>query len=77
MPQVRAKKPTNLSIDQELLTEARALKVNLSSAAEAGLRRAAATANAEAWKCENAGALEDYNLWIAENGLPLEKYRMF
>ena len=32
-----SKKPTNLSLDQQLLSEARSFGVNLSQAAEAGL----------------------------------------
>lgn len=71
------KKPTNLTLDQGLLSEARSLGVNLSQAAEAGLRRAVKDAKAAAWKRENAEALAASNAWIAENGLPLEKYRPF
>ena len=38
------KKPTNLSLDAGLLHEARSFGVNLSQAAEAGLRQAVAAA---------------------------------
>ncbi|MAZ22593.1 type II toxin-antitoxin system CcdA family antitoxin [Roseovarius sp.] len=71
------KKPTNLSLDQGLLSEARSFGVNLSQAAEAGLRRAVKDAKAEAWKRENAKALEASNRWVEENGLPLDVYRPF
>lgn len=71
------KKPTNLSLDQGLLSEARSFGVNLSQAAEAGLRRAVRDAKAEAWKRENAKALASSNEWVAQNGLPLEKHRPF
>ncbi|MBB3996122.1 antitoxin CcdA [Sulfitobacter undariae] len=71
------KKPTNLSLDQGLLSEARTFGVNLSQAAEAGLRRAVSDAKATAWKCENAKALETSNAWVENYGLPLEKYRSF
>lgn len=77
MPKARTKKPANLSIDAELLAEARGLKINLSAAAEEGLQRAVSSAKAEAWKRENAAALESSNRWVEENGLPLEKYRQF
>ena len=40
------RKPTNLSLDAALLTEAKALKVNLSRAAEDGVRNAVAAAKA-------------------------------
>jgi antitoxin CcdA len=71
------KKPTNLSLDQGLLSEARSFGVNLSQAAEAGLRHAVQDAKAAAWKRENAKAIESSNQWVEENGLPLEKYRPF
>ena len=71
------KKPTNLTLDQGLLSEARSFGVNLSQAAEAGLRRAVKEAKNEAWKRENAKAIEGVNRWVEENGLPLAKYRLF
>ncbi|MEM7430141.1 MAG: type II toxin-antitoxin system CcdA family antitoxin [Pseudomonadota bacterium] len=71
------KKPTNLSIDQSLLGEARSFGVNLSQAAEAGLRQAVAKAKSEAWKQENAEAIASSNEWVNKHGLPLEKYRQF
>ncbi len=71
------KKPTNLTLDSGLLSEARAFGVNLSQAAEAGLRHAVRQAKATAWQRENANALESSNRWVVENGLPLEKYQPF
>ena len=72
-----AKRPTNLSLDQGLLSEARSFRVNLSQAAEAGLRQAIADAKAQEWRRENAQALADSNSWVEEHGLPLDKYRQF
>lgn len=71
------KKPTNLSLDQNLIKEARELGVNISQAAEGGVREAVSRAKAEQWKRENAEAIEFYNKYIEENGLPLEEYRTF
>ena len=72
-----AKKPTNLSLDTALLAEAKGLKINLSKAAEIGLRQAVAEAKAQAWKLENAPALESSNQWVEKHGLPLGRYRQF
>lgn len=72
-----AKKPANLSLDQTLLQEARALGINLSQAAEAGLRRAVVDARAEIWRRENAAAVASSNAWVETNGLPLAPYRPF
>ncbi len=71
------KKPTNLSLDEALLEEARALNVNLSRAAEVGLRREIAHAKSERWKTENAAAIESSNQWAEAHGLPLARYRQF
>jgi antitoxin CcdA len=32
---------------------------------------------AELWRKENAEAIESYNTYVEQHGLPLEKYRMF
>jgi antitoxin CcdA len=71
------RKPTNLSLDQSLLAEARELKINLSRAAEAGVRQEIARTKAELWKAENASAIESSNRWVEANGLPLARYRRF
>ncbi len=67
------KKATNLSLDQQLLEDARALGVNISAAAEEGVREAWQ----RAWVKQNQDAIEASNRWVEENGLPLAKYRMF
>lgn len=72
-----SKKPTNLSLDQNLISEARELGINISQAAEGGLKEAVSKAKSEQWKRENAKALKSSNEWIEKNGLPLEKYRSF
>ncbi|MFQ8432903.1 type II toxin-antitoxin system CcdA family antitoxin [Amaricoccus sp. W119] len=72
-----SRKATNLSLDPALIAEARGLGVNVSRAAEAGLREAVRSAKAEAWRRENAGAIASANAWVEANGLPLERYRRF
>lgn len=75
MPSTR--RPTNLTMDADLLDEARSCGVNLSRAAEAGLRAAVRAAKAEAWRRENRAALEASNDWAEAHGLPLAKHRLF
>ena len=75
--QVQPRKSTNLSLDGALLSEAKSLKVNLSRAAEEGVRRAVAQARAENWRSENASALESSNRYVEKHGLPLERFRQF
>lgn len=77
MPVRALKKPTNLSLDKMLLSEAKELNVNLSQAAEQGLRKEVARAKTEKWKVENAAAIEDSNQWVETHGVPLDRYRQF
>lgn len=71
------KKPTNLSLDRSLLVEAKNLNVNLSQAAEAGLRQEIAKTKSKLWKEKNAPALKSSNQWVEAHGLPLDRYRQF
>ena len=71
------KRAANLTLDPELLEEARALGVNLSRAAENGVHEAVTKARAERWRSENAGALRSSNEYVDEHGLPLERFRSF
>lgn len=73
----QARKPTNLSLDRDLLDAARALDINVSRAAEAGILAAVRMARAETWKRENAQAIASSNSWVEANGLPLDRYRLF
>lgn len=71
------KRPANLTLDNELIAEAKSFGVNLSQAAEAGLRVAVAKAKADAWRRENLKALTSSNDWVDAHGLPLDQYRQF
>ena len=71
------RRSANLSIEADVLEEARALNVNLSKAAQDGIRRAIALEKARKWKEENADAIRSSNEYVEKYGLPLEKYRMF
>ena len=73
----QSRKPTNLSLDVALLAEAKELKVNLSRAAEQGVRSAVAVAKTEQWKVENAAALRSSNSYVEKHGLPLDSFRQF
>ena len=72
-----SRRATNLSLNNDLLDEAKSLQINLSRAAENGLKIAISEAKSELWKRENREALESSNSWVEANGLPLDKYRQF
>lgn len=76
-PANAAKKATNISLSEPLLAEAKALRINISQAAEAGLAKAVAEKRAELWVTENAKAFECWNEYVEQNGLPLAKHRNF
>lgn len=71
------RKPTNLSLDGELLKEARALGINVSRSAEAGIAEAVKRHKQQQWLQENAAALASSNAYVEEHGLPLARYRQF
>jgi antitoxin CcdA len=72
-----AKKATNVSLAEPPLAEAKALRINISQAAEAGVAKAVAEKRAELWIQENWAAIESSNAYVEEHGLPLAKHRMF
>lgn len=74
-PKVR--KATKLPLDDALITEAMALGLDVSNAAEAGIARAVKAEKERRWKIENADALRAANDYVAEHGLPLAKYRIW
>jgi len=70
-------KPTNVSLDAALVEEAKELGVSISQASNRGLAQAVKKARGERWLEENKAALDAYNDYVAEHGLPLAKYRLF
>ena len=51
--------------------------VNLSQVSEAAIRDAAKKERDRLWKEENREWAESVNRWVEQNGLPLERYRLF
>ncbi|MBV9930255.1 MAG: type II toxin-antitoxin system CcdA family antitoxin [Alphaproteobacteria bacterium] len=71
------KRATNVSLSPLLVAEAKALGVNVSQACERGLEEDVRKARAAAWLEANAPALEAWNRYVEEHGLPLARYRQF
>src|SRR5690606_5438608 len=76
-PRSAARRATNVSLPEDLLSEAKALQINISQAAEAGVAQAIARTRSERWLAENQEAIESSNAFVENHGLPLAKYRMF
>lgn len=73
----QGKKAANISIDVGILSEAKALGINVSQACEAGLAKEVKTVREAKWKRENESTIQEWNEWVAKNGIPLSEYRQF
>ena len=71
------KQRTNVSIDPELLEEARGHGIKLSPLLEEAIRRKLAEEAERRWLEENRGAISAYNEEIAERGIFSDGLRSF
>ena len=63
------KKPTNLSINSDLLAKARKMNINLSATLENELARQLQVKQREQWLQENAKAIQAYNDFVENEGV--------
>ncbi len=73
----RRKRATNLSIDAELLTAARALDIRLSSFVEQKLAQEIKRRRLQSWRREAREAMRDYNAFVERHGIFGEEFRSF
>jgi antitoxin CcdA len=71
------RQPANLSIDSQLMAEAKGLNVNVSRAAEAGIAEAVAAEKTRLWKLENRATMDAWNDYVDKHGIPLAEHRQF
>lgn len=71
------RKSANLSIDGNLLADAKALEINVSRAAEAGIAEAVRKEKEQRWLAENRDAIDENNRYFEEHGLPFAEFRGF
>jgi antitoxin CcdA len=71
------KKPTNLSINSDLLKQAKELDINLSATLEEALTTQLKTKQAELWLEQNKKAIAAYNKSVDEIGVFSEGLRGF
>lgn len=76
-PKSARKAATNVSLGEALLAEAKALRINISQAAEAGVAHAVAKRRGELWLEDNLEALDSSNAYVEQQGLSLARYRGF
>jgi antitoxin CcdA len=71
------KKATNLTLNTEVLAEAKKLGINISKACDAFLESLVKQEKERLWKLENVKFISEYNQITDEEGLPLDKWRTF
>lgn len=76
-PANQPRRATNVSLGASLLAQAKALNINISQAAEAGLAHAVAKKQADLWIEANRAALDSSNAYVEQHGLPLAQHRQF
>jgi len=69
------KRATNVSIDAEILADAKALGINLSQTLEDELRKRTKEEKIRRFQEEHREAIEAHNRFIEEHGIWSEKYR--
>jgi antitoxin CcdA len=77
IPHAGLRKPTNVSLDTGLVSEAKALGINVSRACERGLAALIVEERDRRWRAENADAVASSNAFASKNGLPLAGLRQF
>jgi antitoxin CcdA len=71
------RRATNVTLPESLLQEARKLDINVSQACERGLAAEVAATKAQLWLDENRAAMDAWNNYVEQNGLPLAEFRQF
>lgn len=71
------RKATNITLSADVLTEAKALGINISKSCDDFLRDLVARERASRWRADHAEFIEAYNRTVEEERLPLEEWRAF
>jgi antitoxin CcdA len=71
------KKPTNLSVNSDLLLRTRNMDINLSATLEKALISELRKAEAERWATDNEKVIKKYNEFVEENGCFGDEFRSF
>lgn len=70
------KRAVNLTVDADLLAEAKGAGLKLSELLESTLRERLREQRWNGWRTENKAAIESMNSYVAKNGLLSDKYRV-
>ena len=71
------REPANVTLPEQLVTEARELRIDVSESCENGLLAIVTETKREKWIRENLQAMQSWNDYVEEHGLPLASYQQF
>jgi len=71
------KKATNITLSADVLTEAKALGINISQSCDQFLRELVRSERERRWQQDSADFIAAYNQTVANEGLPLDSWRSF
>jgi len=77
MQNTALKKATNITLSADVLAEAKLLGINISQTCDQFLRDLVRSKREEQWQKDHADFIASYNQLIADEGLPLDKWRSF
>ena len=77
MSVIAMKKATNITLSADVLSDAKALGINISQACDRFLRELVRQEQERKWLAENASFIAAYNQTVEQEGLPLDQYRTF
>ena len=69
------KRSVNVSVREDLADEAKAFGTNMSALLESALEDRHREMRQQKWRDDNRKAIESWNRWIEENGVPFEELR--
>jgi antitoxin CcdA len=69
------KRSVNVSIREDLADEAKTFGTNMSALLESALEDRHREMRQQKWRDDNRKAIESWNRWIEENGVPFEELR--
>jgi antitoxin CcdA len=71
------KKPTNLTINSDLLIKAKDLQINISAVLESALEETLKQKKSQEWLNQNSGSIDGYNKTIKDFGVFSDDLRAF
>jgi Post-segregation antitoxin (ccd killing mechanism protein) encoded by the F plasmid len=71
------KKPTNLTVNSDLLSKAKDLKINISAVLESALEETLKQKKRQEWIINNKDSIEGYNTAITDLGIFSDSMRSF